>query len=330
MAKTIRTVLLTGTAGFIGSHLAEALVADGVRVRGVDVFTDYYPRERKVANLAGLAGEPRFTLTEADVATTELAPLLAGCDAVVHLAAQPGVRASWGTTFDRYLHDNITATQRLLEAVSARPVQFVHASSSSVYGDAERLPTVEDATVPSPVSPYGVTKLAAEGLGRLYARERGVPAVALRYFTVYGPRQRPDMAFTRFLRAAVRDEPITIYGDGEQSRDFTYVADAVAATYRAALAGRAGGVYNVGGGQRASVNQVVAMIEELHGRPLRIERRARQAGDARHTGADTSRAAEDLGWSPTTGLREGLARHLEWARAVERAAERTPGVAEAD
>lgn len=321
-------MLLTGAAGFIGSHLAEALVADGVRVRGVDVFTDYYPRERKLANLAGLAGEAGFTLIEADVATTELAPMLEGCDAVVHLAAQPGVRASWGTTFDRYLRDNITATQRLLEAVSERPVQFVHASSSSVYGDAERLPTVEDATVPLPVSPYGVTKLAAEGLGRLYARERGVPAVALRYFTVYGPRQRPDMAFTRFLRAAVRDEPITVYGDGEQSRDFTYVADAVAATYRAAHAGRAGRVYNVGGGQRASVNEVVELIGELNGQPLRIERRERQAGDARHTGADTSRAREDLGWSPTTGLRDGLARQLEWARAVVAADARPAGVAE--
>jgi nucleoside-diphosphate-sugar epimerase len=315
-------VLVTGAAGFIGSHLSERLVADGVRVRGVDAFTDYYPRERKEANLAGLADEAGFDLVEADLASADLAPLLAGCDAVVHLAAQPGVRASWGDTFARYVHDNITATQRLLEAVSARPVPFAHASSSSVYGDAERLPTVEDDTVPLPVSPYGVTKLAAEGLGRLYARERGVPAVALRYFTVYGPRQRPDMAFTRFARAVVLGEPITVFGDGEQSRDFTYVSDAVEATYRAVTHGRGGAVYNVGGGERASVNQVIAMLEELSGGPIEVVRKERQAGDARHTGADTSRAEADLGWRPTVGLREGLARQLEWARVAFAAAAR--------
>lgn len=314
MSGPLRDVLLTGAAGFIGSHLAEALTADGIRVRGIDVFTDYYPRERKEANLAALADEPRFTLVEADVALTDLAPLLDGVDAVYHLAAQPGVRASWGHTFDRYVHDNITATQRLLEAVSARPVPFVHASSSSVYGDAERLPTVEDETVPLPVSPYGVTKLAAEGLGRLYARERGVPTVALRYFTVYGPRQRPDMAFTRFCRAALAGDPITVYGDGEQSRDFTFVGDAVSATHRAAIAGRPGAVYNVGGGERASVNQVITLLEELLERPVAVDRAERQAGDARHTGADTARARHDLGWEPTTSLRAGLARQLEWAR----------------
>lgn len=311
--QTLKRVLVTGAAGFIGSHLAEALVADGVHVLGVDAFTDYYSRARKEANLAGLLNDPRFELVEADLSHADLGPLLEGRDAVFHLAAQPGVRASWGETFATYVADNITATQRLLERVAIDPVPFVHASSSSVYGDAETLPTVEDVTIPRPVSPYGVTKLATEGLGRLYARERGTPVVALRYFTVYGPRQRPDMAFTRFLGAAVRSEQITVFGDGEQSRDFTYVGDAVEATIRS-LSGPPGQVYNVGGGERASVNEVLARIEHLLGGSLDVVRAERQAGDARHTGADTTRARTELGWEPKTPLDAGLEAQLAWAR----------------
>lgn len=309
----MKRVLVTGAAGFIGSHLCEALVADGVEVLGVDAFTDYYPRARKEANLRALADEPRFDLVEADLSRADLEPLLHGRDAVFHLAAQPGVRASWGETFTTYVSDNITATQRLLEQVATNPVPFVHASSSSVYGDAETLPTVEDVTIPRPVSPYGVTKLATEGLGRLYARERGTPVVALRYFTVYGPRQRPDMAFTRFLGAAVRSEQITVFGDGEQSRDFTYVADAVEVTIRS-VAGPPGQVYNVGGGERASVNEVLSRIEQLIGEPLDVVRVERQAGDARHTSADTTRARTELGWEPETSLDVGLEAQLAWAR----------------
>ena len=227
-----------------------------------------------------------------------------------------------GQSFDLYLHHNIRATQRLFEAAKELGgPRIVYASSSSVYGDTDQLPARETNRT-RPRSPYGVTKLACEHLADLYLANFGVDAIGLRFFTVFGPRQRPDMAFTRFARAVVLGEPITVFGDGEQSRDFTYVSDAVEATYRAVTHGRGGAVYNVGGGERASVNQVIAMLEELSGGPIEVVRKERQAGDARHTGADTSRAEADLGWRPTVGLREGLARQLEWARVAFAAAAR--------
>jgi UDP-glucose 4-epimerase len=304
--------VVTGCAGFIGSHLVERLVADGWRVTGVDSFTPYYDRADKQANLASLEAEPRFDLVAADVATAPLDRLLADRPAVLHLAAQPGVRASFGEAFDRYVHDNVLATQRIFEAAAAADCRrVVYASSSSVYGDAREMPLREDLAC-HPMSPYGVTKLAAEHLGRLYERNHGLPVVSLRYFTVYGPRQRPDMAFHRFLKAARDGETIRVYGDGRQTRDFTYIEDIVAATRAAADSGRPGCVYNVGGGERVSVNQVLEMVEQVTGRTPPVAREEAQKGDVRDTSADTTAARRDLGFRSTVPLREGLAREWSW------------------
>jgi nucleoside-diphosphate-sugar epimerase len=320
--------LVTGCAGFIGSHLVESLLADGYEVVGVDCFNDNYARADKLANLAGARRNPRFRLITADLVSANVRALLDGCDVVFHLAAEPGVRSSWGGRFDRFLHNNVIATQRLLEAATNVPARrFVYASSSSVYGESQRLPTPEDAT-PQPLSPYGVTKLAAEQLCRLYHAEHGVDAVALRYFSVYGPRQRPDMAFRRFCQAAVAGAPITLYGGGDQTRDFTFVADVVAATRAAGAAeGLGGRVYNVGGGSRVSLSRALELLAGIAGRPLDIRRQGRESGDVQDTGADISRAAEDLGFAPATDLRAGLAAELEWVREHERA--RLPAAASA-
>ncbi len=307
--------LVTGVAGFIGSHLAERLLREGHRILGVDAFTDYYPRAVKMANLGQLLDEPGFRFVELDVAQAELGALVAEADFIFHQAGQPGVRASWGREFDIYLESNVQATQRLLEAVkdSSRLRRLVFASSSSVYGQSPDLPLREDSR-PQPFSPYGVTKLAAEHLCALYQANHGVPTVALRYFTVYGPRQRPDMGFHRFILAALQDRPILVYGDGEQTRDFTYVADAVEANWLALGPSAVGQVFNIGGGSRSSVNQVLATLEEILGRPVRREQRPPQPGDVRHTWADTTRAREILGFSPRVSLREGLAQQVEWLR----------------
>ncbi|MEK6709690.1 MAG: NAD-dependent epimerase/dehydratase family protein, partial [Nitrospinota bacterium] len=255
--------LVTGAAGFIGSHLCERLLGAGARVVGVDRFSSYYARADKEENLAALKGMKNFEFHEIDLSGDPLEGLLERVDGVFHLAAQAGVRASWGKSFEVYLADNLLATQRLLEGVKGRPVRrFVFASSSSVYGEGAEGPTREDSPK-RPLSPYGVTKLGGENLCNLYHQNHGVPAVSLRYFTVYGPRQRPDMAFHRFLEAGLRGEPISLYGDGEQSRDFTYVADAVEGTFAAMEKGGPGAVYNIGGGQRATVNEVLRCIEEI-------------------------------------------------------------------
>jgi nucleoside-diphosphate-sugar epimerase len=305
-------VLLTGVAGFIGSHLAAALLDRGARVTGIDCFADYYPRPIKEANLAGVAGRAGFRLVESTIQAADLEAALRDVTHVFHLAAQAGVRKSWGRDFQAYTAANIEATQVLLEAVVRCPIErFVYASSSSVYGDDVPLPMREDARL-QPLSPYGVTKLAAEQLAHLYWASHGLPAVSLRYFTVYGPRQRPDMAFHRFLRAAHRGDPITVYGDGEQTRDFTYVEDAVAATMAAAARGRPGGVYNIGGGARVTVNRVLERIAQISGRALTIRREPEQEGEMRHTYADTSRAREDLAFSPRVSLDEGLEQQYRW------------------
>lgn len=304
--------LVTGVAGFIGSHLADALLTRGARVTGLDCFTDYYARAIKEANLSGLHGRPDFRFVETAVQRADLRRLLGGVTHVFHLAAQAGVRKSWGRDFQIYSVNNVEATQALLEACVGTPVdRFVYASSSSVYGDDTPIPMREDA-LPRPVSPYGVTKLAAEQLCYLYHVNHGVPAVSLRYFTVYGPRQRPDMAFHRFLKAAIAGAPITVYGDGEQTRDFTYVADAVAATVAAADRGRPGGVYNIGGGSRVSVNAVLELVGRCTGRTLDIRRDAPQKGDMRDTSADTSRARADLGFAPSVPLEPGLEEEFRW------------------
>jgi UDP-glucose 4-epimerase len=308
--------VVTGAAGFIGSHLVEGLLADGHDVVGIDAFVDYYPRAVKEGNLRAALDHRSFRLVEGRLQDLDLLPLLEGAHRVYHLGAQAGVRASWGREFQLYSDHNVLATQRLLEAATAaRTPRVVNASSSSVYGDSPSLPLREDSPC-LPVSPYGVTKLAAEHLCRLYWKGSGLPVVSLRYFTVYGPRQRPDMAFHRFLRAARDGGPIRVFGDGEQTRDFTYVADAVAATRAAGETGRPGAVYNVGGGQRLSLNDVLRRIEQVTGLPLRIVREDAQKGDMRDTFADTRAASADLGFRSSVDIDEGLHREWTWIREI--------------
>jgi nucleoside-diphosphate-sugar epimerase len=304
--------VVTGVAGFIGSTLAGRLLDEGARVTGIDCFTDYYARDVKEENLAPLRGRPGFTFLESSVQRAPLADLLRDATHVFHLAAQAGVRKSWGRDFQVYTTNNIEATQVLLEAcVGSRIERLVYASSSSVYGDNTPLPMKETA-VPAPLSPYGVTKLAAEHLCSLYHANHGVPCVSLRYFTVYGPRQRPDMAFHRFIRAAITGQPITVYGDGEQTRDFTFVADAVSATAEAGRRGVPGHVYNIGGGSRVSVNRVLDVIARLAGRTLHVRREGTQTGDMRDTFADTSRARDEIAFAPAVAIEEGLAAEHAW------------------
>jgi UDP-glucuronate 4-epimerase len=307
-------LVVTGAAGFIGSHLAEALLDRGHEVVAVDAFTDYYEPSDKWANLGGLLGRPGFHLLEADLAQVDLAPRLRGAAAVFHQAGQPGVRASWGEEFATYVHHNVLATQRLLEScVRAGVPRLVLASSSSVYGDAAGYPTTEE-SLTRPVSPYGVTKLAGEHLCLAYARP-GVSDTSLailRYFTVYGPRQRPDMAFRRFLEAAWAGRPIVVYGDGEQTRDFTHVDDAVRANLLAMTAPVQAEAVNIGGGRRITLNETLELIGQATGRRLDIQRRPAQAGDVRHTGADGTRAEALLGYRPQVGLEDGLAGQAEW------------------
>ena len=309
--------LVTGAAGFVGSHLGKRLGEAGFHVVGVDSVTDYYDTAIKRANIEG-AIESGLEFVEADLNTADLASLLDGVDVVFHLAGQPGVRSSWGFEFSTYTRENIEATQRLLEACRGRPdlKRLVYASSSSVYGNAERYPTRETDR-PQPVSPYGVTKLAAEHLCTLYAANFGLPTVSLRFFTVYGPGQRPDMAFTRFTKAAVRGEEITVYGTGEQVRDFTYVGDVVEANLLAATTDVAPGtVLNVAGGSHTTVNEVLAIIEGLTGAKVPVERIEAVVGDVLRTGGDTTAITTVLGWKPIVSLEEGIARQLEWASRV--------------
>jgi UDP-glucose 4-epimerase len=306
--------VVTGAAGFIGSHLVERLLDEGHEVVGIDAFLDYYPREVKERNIARARDHRSYRLVEGRLQDMNLAEALHGAAQVYHLAAQAGVRASWGRDFQIYTDNNVLGTQRLLEsAVSAGVPRLVYASSSSVYGDATALPLRED-TLCRPVSPYGVTKLAAEHLVHLYAASHGLPAVSLRYFTVYGPRQRPDMALHRFLRAALLGEPVRLFGDGQQTRDFTFVDDIVAATRAAADSGRPGCVYNVGGGERVSMNHVLELVNEVTGRQLAVKREEIQRGDMKDTHADTTAACRDLGFRSAVALREGLAREWSWIR----------------
>ena len=305
--------LVTGGAGFIGAHLTEALVAQGHDVRVVDCLTDYYDPAIKQANLDRL--DAGVEVVQADLRTDDLADLIDDVDVVFHQAGQPGVRLSWAEGFRAYESSNVLGTQRLLEACRGRDLRrFVFASSSSVYGDAERYPTTED-DLPSPRSPYGVTKLAAEHLCVAYAANFDIPTVSLRYFTVYGPRQRPDMAFSRLCEAIVAGTPFPLYGDGSQVRDFTFVGDVVAANL-AAAAGEVtpGTVLNVAGGTSISLSGVVELLEELSGTTVPIDHRPPQSGDVVRTGGSTVRIRELLGWYPVTDLRHGLQLQLEWHR----------------
>jgi UDP-glucuronate 4-epimerase len=292
---------VTGAAGFIGSHLAEALAAGGDEVVGLDCFTDYYDVELKEENARGL------DVRRVDLASDELD--LSGFDGVFHLAGQPGVR-SFGDVFPLYLRRNVLASQRLFEAAARDGVRVVYASSSSVYGAAERYPTPED-TRPRPLSPYGITKLACENLADAYGREFGLDVVTLRYFNAFGPRQRPDMAFTRIVGALATGARFDLFGDGEQSRGWTYVSDVVGATILAMRSGR--GVYNVGGAIEASMNDAITLLEQISGRALDVSGEPAVPGDQRRTSADTTRIRSELGWEPRVSLEDGLRGQWEWA-----------------
>jgi nucleoside-diphosphate-sugar epimerase len=306
--------VVTGAAGFIGSHLCERLVGEGWRVIGIDAFTSYYPRADKEANLTGLRKEPRFDLIEADLVDAPLDQIFAGAPLVFHLAAQAGVRGSFGDSFAGYVHDNLIATQRLFEnALAAGCSRVVMASSSSVYGDAEEYPCIEALTPTRPRSPYGATKRMCEDLADIY-RGLGLSVTALRYFTVYGPRQRPDMAMRRLCEAAVGGPSFTLNGDGLQSRDFTYVIDAVDATLRAGVVLDVPLLLNVGGGEEANMRYVISTIEKLAGVSLDIHPAADGKGDVRRTAADTQVARHAHGWAPGTPLVDGLAKQLDWVR----------------
>ncbi|HEX2728289.1 MAG TPA: NAD-dependent epimerase/dehydratase family protein [Rubrobacteraceae bacterium] len=304
-------VLVTGAAGFIGSHLVDRLLADGCEVIGLDAFTGNYSRRSKERNLEGAMGAAGFRLVEGDLLVEDLDELLRGVDGVAHLAGEPGVRRSWGDNFSRYLERNVLATQRLLEAAGRSAVtSFVYASSSSVYGADRGGPVAED-HAREPASPYGLSKLAAEDLVGVYMRERNVPATVLRYFTVYGPRQRPEMALSRFIFAATRGRPVEVFGDGEQVRDLTYVSEVVDAT-AVALATRPGGIYNVGGGACVTVNEMLEAVRRVTGSAVQVSYGPAARGDVASTWADATRAARELGYRPAMTLIEGLEAQTEW------------------
>ncbi|MEG3435678.1 NAD-dependent epimerase/dehydratase family protein [Pannus brasiliensis CCIBt3594] len=312
------THIVTGVAGFIGSNLAGTLLDRGDRVIGIDQFNDYYDISLKRKNVSFLKDHAGFELIEADIQALDWRELLARVDVIFHQAAQAGVRASWGEGFRNYTERNINATQIILEAAKETPSlkRMVFASTSSVYGNAETMPTPET-ICPQPVSPYGITKLAAERLCWLYQQNFNVPVTALRYFTVYGPRQRPDMAFHKFFKAAIADEPIGIYGDGQQTRDFTFVSDAVAANLAAAEVPEAiGEVFNIGGGSRVVLTDVLDTMEKVIGKPIKRLHQETARGDARHTSADVTKAKTILGYNPRVPLAEGLAREWEWIQGL--------------
>jgi UDP-glucose 4-epimerase len=318
--------VVTGCAGFIGSSLTDRLLAQGWDVVGIDSFESYYARDIKEANLSQARRHPAFTLVEGNLvelasvegakkAVASLSEIVGSADHVYHLAAQPGVRGSWGRSFETYVRNNVLATQLLLECSKDAGVgSFVCASSSSVYGDAATLPMDESAEC-RPFSPYGVTKLASEHLARLYARNFGLPTVSLRFFTVYGPRQRPDMAFHRFIRAVLQDRPVEVFGDGSQTRDFTYVSDIVDGIV-AAPAAPAGAVLNLGGGSRVTLNEALDVLATAMRREIRVQRSEKQAGDVADTWAAVERARDMIGFGPTVDLASGLAAEYEWVRST--------------
>ena len=305
-----RRYLLTGCAGFIGSHMAQALTARGCSVVGVDAFIDNYSRAVKERNLDRCLEQGAISFTELDLAQEPLEPLFEGVDGVFHLAARPGVRTSWGPSFAGYLHDNLLATQRVFEAAVKEEIRVVYASSSSIYGDADSYPLREDAR-PMPVSPYGVSKLACEALASSYARSGGLDAVGLRYFSVYGPRQRPDMAFAAVFDCLTRNRPFRLLGNGHQTRDFTYVGDVVEATLGAMERAPSGRVYNIGGGSEISLLDSLTLCERIVGRRLDMRHIPAAAGDARRTIADIGQVAAEVGWTPATSLEAGLRAQAE-------------------
>ena len=311
-------IIVTGVAGFVGSHLAEALLNQGEKVIGIDQFNDYYDPKLKRQNISQFQENPAFKLIENDIQSLNWSDLLVDVDIIYHQAAQAGVRASWGEGFRAYTERNINATQIILEAAKDAPnlKRLVYASSSSIYGNAESFPTPES-ICPQPVSPYGITKLVGEQLCNLYYQNFGVPCVSLRYFTVYGPRQRPDMAFHKFFKWILEDEPISIYGDGQQTRDFTFISDAIAANLAAGRVPEAvGQIFNIGGGSRVVLTEVIDTMEKIVGRPIRKNFVEKARGDARHTSADVSKAQKILGYQPQVSLAEGLRQEWEWIQSL--------------
>ena len=306
------TCLVTGAAGFIGSHLCRKLIKEGFSVAGIDSFTDSYPKWIKERNIKPLMREKKFKLLSSDLNDLELNKLLSKTDYVFHLAAQAGVRASWGENFSVYIKNNIEATQKLLEAAkNSRIKKFIYASSSSVYGFCPELPMSETSSL-YPFSPYGVSKLAAEHLCFLYFKNYNVPTVSLRFFTVYGPGQRPDMAFHIFFKAIAEDKQITVYGDGKQTRDFTYVDDIIEANFSSLKNGVPGEIYNIGGGSRKKLEEIFPLIESICQKKIKINREEKQSGDVPHTLADIQKAHKELNYSPQTQLSDGLKEEWTW------------------
>ncbi len=307
--------LVTGCAGFIGSHLCEALLARGGEVVGIDSLNNFYPVQRKLSNLKSLQANPHFIFQQRDLHDPGLEKILEGVESVYHLAARAGVRSSWGDTFEDYLRENLSATQRLLEAcIGLGLKRFVNSSSSSVYGNTPDLPAREETSRLRPVSPYGVTKLAAEKLCDVYREEKGIPTVSLRLFTVFGPRQRPDMAFDRFIRAGLTGGTICLFGDGSQIRNFTYVSDVVQGFILAGDASKTAPVYNIGGGSTVRLSEVLTHIEKAVSRPLQIQYEPKAAGDVATTDADITLAKRELGFAPQVDWREGIERQVAWVR----------------
>jgi len=307
-------VLVTGVSGFIGSSLSEKLLDEGFQVIGVDSFFDYYPRKIKENNLCHLLNHPDFEFIEADILYIDWNEIISRAEGVFHQAAIAGVRASWGQKFDQYVQNNILGTQRLLEACKNKRLEkFIYASSSSVYGDTDELP-IRESSPTNPISPYGVSKLAAEHLASLYYKGYGVPTVSLRYFTVYGPRQRPDMAFHKFIKAIMNGDQIEVYGTGEQTRDFTFIDDAVQANIQAFKSGKPGEVYNVGGGSRIKLIDAIRIIEEITGKDANLVYTESQRGDAKHTFSDVTKAKTDFDYAPLVDVRSGLEKHYEWLK----------------
>jgi len=299
-------ILITGCAGFIGSNLVESLLRMNYKVTGMDCFTDYYSSEIKKKNMTNFVNNKNFVFIKNDINVADLKNIVQGIDYIFHLAAQPGVRASWGQNFEIYVKNNIMATQKILEACKDADIKkFIFASSSSVYGNANKLPINEDFPK-NPISPYGVTKLAAENLCNLYYENYNIPTVSLRYFTVYGPRQRPDMAFHKFINSVLNDTPITVYGNGKQTRDFTYISDVIDANILAMKSGKIGEIYNIGGGSRISVNDAIKIIEQITKKKARIEYKQSQKGDVKDTYADINKAKDQLNYKPNVNIENGL------------------------
>jgi nucleoside-diphosphate-sugar epimerase len=314
MKNPRKVVMVTGAAGFIGSHLCEKLLHEGNAVIGIDCFTDYYSRDVKEKNIEKVKENANFTFQEKNI--LDLDAIDKATEFIFHVAAQAGVRASWGRSFDVYIRENILATQHILElSKNHRNLRkIIYSSSSSIYGDAESFPTPED-SIPKPMSPYGVTKLAGEHLCQLYRENYGIPIISLRYFTVFGPRQRPDMAFHKFIRAILSGGTIEVYGDGKQSRDFTYIEDVVWANLQAMGKLTEHSVFNIGGGNQATVNEVIDMLQELIGKKAKIAYQEKAKGDVKNTKADISRAKEELDFEPGFSLEDGLRREIEWIEA---------------